>query len=90
MTAEQEQECRDHLDAILEITCGIKLSTLLDQVREQMKLPPELEGLVIDIVQKDVTASMQASFAQTGEELKKLLNNPDAQAAMWEKLNAVQ
>jgi hypothetical protein len=89
MTPEQEKECQEHLDALLEITSGIKLSTLLENVQKQMNLSGEEERLVLDVIQKAINDGLVASFAQTGEQLKQLLNNPAMQAEMRAKIDAM-
>jgi hypothetical protein len=90
LTLEEELQCRDHLDAILMITSNMKLSTILDVVRQQMHLSAEDERLVFDVIQKSINDSIFSSMAQMGEQLMQLMNNPVMQADMKEKIDAMR
>jgi hypothetical protein len=87
MTAEQEVACREHIDAILEITSGVKLSTLFESTLKQMNLSEEQGRLLIDVIQKSVADSMQAGFVQAGEQLTQILNDPVMQAKLREQID---
>jgi hypothetical protein len=89
LTIEEEIACRDHLDAIVEIAGGIKLSIMLDTLKQQMKLSPEDERLIFGMIQKTINDAIFSSFAQTGEQIKNMLNNPVIQADVREKINAM-
>jgi hypothetical protein len=89
LTDEEQQQCREHLDAILEITSGVKLSTLLDSVVQQMQLSGVELEVVFNEVQKTVNANILAGFAQTSTQLKQLFEDPAMQAEMRAKIDAL-
>jgi hypothetical protein len=86
MTAEQEKECQEHIDAIIEITTGAKLSSIIDNVRQQINLPGEVGNMVFGVVQKQVMDAMVESFARTGEQLKQAIDNPAMQEELRKKI----
>jgi hypothetical protein len=90
MTAEQEQECYEHLDAILELTGGVKLSTLMNGMKQQMRLSAEEEELVFGVIQKTINDSIILSFTQAGDQIKQMFDNPVMQAEMREKMEAMR
>jgi hypothetical protein len=90
LTAEEEQACQDHLDAIFDIVGNLKLSTMLTTLKQQMKLTDETERLVLDVIQKTINDSIWSSFAQTAEQLKQIVNDPVKQAEMFAKINELK
>jgi hypothetical protein len=89
LTAEEELQCRDHFDAIMELTSGMKLSLILEQVRQQMGLDRQETREMFDVIQQAITGSIWSSFAQLGEHIMQMLNNPAAQAEMRVKMDAI-
>jgi hypothetical protein len=86
MTDEQAIECREHLDAIIEITSGTKLTTLFADLQKQMNLPNDVMHLVFKAVLTQVQDAMIMSFTQTGEYLQQAIQSPDVQAALRAKI----
>jgi hypothetical protein len=90
LTVEEDIACRDHLDAIMEITGNLKLSTMFDTIKSQMHLSKEDEAVVFGIIEKQINAMIFSAFAQTGEKLKELMNNPVLQAEMRANIDALK
>jgi hypothetical protein len=88
MTEEQVQECYAHLDAILELTSGFKLSTVFNTLKQQMHLSPEDEQLIFGVVSKTINDSIILSFTQAGDQFKQLIDDPVKQAEMRDKMAA--
>jgi hypothetical protein len=86
LTAEENLECREHIDRLLEITSGLKLSDLFETVRKQMNLSEKDEQAVFDVVQKIVYDGINDSFIRAGMELQATINNPAKQAEILSAL----
>jgi hypothetical protein len=89
LTAEEELQCRDHFDAIMELTNGMKLSLVLEQVQQQMGLNKQETREMFNIIQQAINSSIWSSFAQLGEQIMQMLNNPAAQAEIRAKMDAL-
>jgi DNA-directed RNA polymerase delta subunit len=89
LTAEEERQCRDHFDAIMELTTGMKLSSILETVQQQMNLSSEDEKGMLDVIYQAINTNLWSSFTQMGDQILQLANNPAAQAEMRAKMDAL-
>jgi hypothetical protein len=80
----------EHVDALFELTGGIKLSTIFDSLKGQMKLSAEDEQLVFGVMQETIANSIQSSFAQAGEQFKQVMENPGLQAELRARIDAMK